>query len=122
MDENVSHSTRRYWNYDPTKGPSGINFTTGIDLMTIPSIAKVHVKLSDMARQRIWRNWELAPLIDIERCSRGLAPGYVYGSTIGPLIATIDIPEGFAEKGKMLGGIEISSTTGEVTILPPETD
>ena len=123
MDENVSHWTRRYWNYDPSKGQSGINFTTGIDTMTIPSIARVHVRLSGMARKRIWQNWESAPLVDIEReRGRGLAPEPVYGAAVGPPIATINIPQGFAEEGRMLGGIEISASTGEVTVLPPETD
>ena len=123
MDSNISHSTRRYWNHDPDKeSQSGLNFTTGIDIMTVPSIAKVHVRLSDMARQRIWQNWESAPLVDIEReRGRGLVPEPVYGASRGPLIATIDIPEGFAEKGRKLGGIEISASTGEVTVLPPET-
>ena len=123
MDENVSHSTRRYWNYDPDKGHSGINFTTGIQTMIIPSMAKIHIMLSDLARQRIWQNWDRAPLIDIEReRGRGLVPEPAYGTSTGPHIATIDVPEGFAEEGRMLGGIEISANTGEVTVLPPETD
>ena len=123
MDENVSHTTRRYWNYDPDKGQSGVNFTTGIDSMTIPSMARIHIKLSDMARQRIWQNWESAPLVDIDReCCRALVPELAYGAGRGPLIATLDIPEGFADKGRMLGGIEISASTGEVTVLPPDTD
>jgi hypothetical protein len=105
-----------------TKGHSGINFTTGIPIMTIPSMAKIHIRLSDLARKRIWHNWESAPLIDLEReKGNGLVLEPVYGASRGPNIATIDIPAGLAEEGRMLGGIEISASTGEVSVLPPET-
>ena len=124
MDNNISHSTRRYWNHDPAKEvQSGINFTTGIEAMTIPSIGRIHIKLSDLARQRIWQNWQSAPLLDIEgERGRDLVPEPAYGVSRGTHIATIDIPEGFAEEGKMLGGFDISPSTGRVTIIPPETD
>lgn len=121
MDENVSHSTRRCWNYVQGKGHSGINVTTGIPIMTIPSMAKIHIKFSDLARQRIWKNWDSAPLIDLER-EKGSGPVLepVYGVSRGPPIATIDIPAGLAEDGRMLRGIEISASIGEVSIIPPE--
>ena len=39
------------------------------------------------------------------------------GLEIGPLIATINIPAGYAAEGEFLGGININQETGEVEIL-----
>ena len=123
-DEEIEHDNRRYWNYDPNKIHSrGLGFVIGIDIKTIPAIAKVHLRLSDLARQRIWENWESVSLVDVEReRSRNVTPETVYGASMGPLLATLNLPAGFAGKGRILGGVQISSDTGEATIIPPETD
>ena len=67
MDEEINHVDRKYWNYDPIRNSSGATgFATGIEMMMAPGIANVHRCLADFARRRIWQNWDMVPLIDIE--------------------------------------------------------
>ena len=42
------------------------------------------------------------------------------GVEIGPLIAEINLPEGYAPSGETLGGISLDPLTGEVRILGPD--
>lgn len=114
LDETVRPAHRRYLMYDltgqrrgvtyPTHGPASID-GIGRVVTKVSELADVRVGFSTMQKQQ---RQSLAALQQ-EAAAQGVG--------LGPHLATINIPEGYAADGEFLGGINFNPKTGEIKIL-----
>lgn len=115
MDETVDHSFRKYHMFDSEQRRFG-NVYTMYGAASIEKIKDVFDVLFRLADPRV----ELSKLAAQNKRQRERDHTLPPGVTIGPLLAEINLPAGFAPEGKVLGGITIDPKTGAVKLIEPE--
>ena len=114
MDETVRPAHRRYLMYDLTGQRRGVTYPT-YGPASIEGIGRVVAKVSELADARV--SFTTMQNKQRQSLARSQKEAAAQGLEIGPLIATINIPAGYAAEGEFLGGININQETGEVEIL-----
>ena len=114
MDETVRPAHRRYLMYDLTGQRRGVTYPT-YRPASIEGIGRVVAKVSELADARV--SFTTMQNKQRQSLARSQKEAAAQGREIGPLIATINIPAGYAAEGEFLGGININQETGEVEIL-----
>ena len=110
MDDTVQHTQRKYLMYDPQGQRRGVSFPTH-GPASVAGIGRVFDRAFELANRRVhFRRPEQSP-------TPAPVQGLPDGVEIGPHIATINLPSGFARDGEPLGGIEIDHDTGEIRIM-----
>ena len=110
MDDTVQHTQRKYLMYDPQGQRRGVSFPSH-GPASVAGIGSVFDRAFELADRRVrFRRPEQSP-------TQAPVQGLPDGVEIGPHIATINLPSGFARKGEPLGGIQIDHGTGEIRIL-----
>ena len=114
MDGTVNHAQRKYLMYDPQRERQGVSFPTH-GPASVPGIKCVFDKAFELADCRVdfrehQRRRRQSP-------KQSLNDGLPVGVERGPLIAEINLAEGFAPAGEPLGGIELDLRTGAVRIV-----
>ena len=114
MDDTVNHAQRKYLMYDPQRQRQGVSFPTH-GPASVAGIKCVFDKALELADC----------LVDFREHQRRLSQsqaqsptdGLPAGVARGPLIAEINLAEGFAPAGEPLGGIELNPRTGAIRIV-----
>ena len=114
MDETVRPAHRRYLMYDLTGQRRGVTYPTHGPASS-DGIGRVVAKAFELADARVG----FTAMQNKQRQSQAGMTAEVGGQTVerGPLIATINIPAGYAAEGEFLGGVSINPKTGAVEIL-----
>ena len=114
MDDTVNHTQRKYLMYDPQRQRQGVSFPThgpasvaGIKCVFEKALELVDCHVDFREHQRRLRQSQTQSPTD------GLPAGVVRG----PLIAEINLAEGFAPAGEPLGGIELNPRTGAIRVV-----
>ena len=113
MDETVIHAQRKYLLYDLQRRSRGVTFPTH-GPASLPGIKRVFDKAFELADGRV--GFSEHQLRERQSSSKHLPDGVERG----PLIAQINIPEGFAKQGEPLGGIAFDDRTGEIRVMGPD--
>ena len=114
MDDTVRHAQRKYLMYNPQRQRQGVSFPTH-GPASVAGIKRVFDKAFELADRGVHfrENQHRSRQSQTQARAHGLPDGV----EIGPQIAEINLPEGFAPAGEPLGGIEIDSRTGEIRII-----
>ena len=103
--------------YDLTGERRGVTYPTH-GPASIDGMGRVVAKVFELADARVgftaMQNMQHQSLAKLQKGSAA------QGADRGPLIATINIPEGFAADGEFLGGINLNRKTGAIEILDRE--
>lgn len=117
MDETVRPAHRRYLMYDLTGRRRGVTYPTH-GPASIDGIGRVVAKVFELADARV-------DFIAMEANRRQSLTGLrkhaeAQGAGVGPHIATINLPAGYAAEGEFLGGVSFNPKSGAVEILDRE--
>lgn len=114
MDDAVNHAQRKYLMYDPRRQRQGVSFPTH-GPASVAGVKCVFDKAFELADCHVGFREHQRKL----RQSQTQSPsdGLPAGVERGPLIATINLPEGFAPAGKPLGGVDLDLRTGAIRIV-----
>ena len=114
MDDTVKHAQRKYLMYDPQRQRQGVSFPTH-GPASVVGIERVFDRAFELAdrRVRLWKHQRRSRQSQTQARAHGLPDGVERG----PLIAEINIREGFARAGEPLGRIAIDDRTGEIRVM-----
>ena len=119
IDTNIDHPQRKYHMYDIKRQRYGIAFPAS-GAASVAGVKKVYDALFEVVDAKI----EVSSRMVKKELAAGVAEttDVAPASTaqVGPLIAEINIPAGFAAEGEPLGGLVINPKSGEVRILKPD--
>ena len=117
LDDTVKHAQRKYLMYDTQRQRQGVSFPTQ-GPASVAGMVRVFEKGFELADRRV----RFSPLQRRPNPSQtpSRLPELPDGVTIGPLIAELNLPEGYARSGEPLGGISLDPRTGEVRVLSPD--
>ena len=118
MDDTLKHAQRKYLLYDPQKQRQGVSFPTH-GPASVAGIQRVFDKAFELADHRVHFAEHQRRLRQSSSQSSG-AHQLPDGVERGPLIAEINLREGFARAGEPLGGIALDHHTGEVRVMHPD--
>ena len=116
LDDTVKHAQRKYLMYDTQRQRQGVSFPIH-GPASVAGMVQVFEKAFELADRRV----KFSPL---QRQPNPLhtpfwLPKLPDGVEIGPLIAELNLPEGYARSGEPLAGISLDPRTGEVRVLGP---
>ena len=114
MDDTVKHAQRKYLMYDPQRQRQGVSFPTH-GPASVVGITRVFDKAFELADCRVRFRETQRRLRQSQRQAR--AHPLPDGVEVGPLIAEINLREGFARAGEPLGGIALDDRTGEIRVM-----
>ena len=113
MDDTVMHAQRKYLMYDPQRHRQGVTFPVH-GPASLAGIKRVFDKAFELADRRVGFSGHQRS--ERQSHSRQLPDGV----EVGPLIAEINIREGFAHHEEPLGGIALDDRTGEIRVMRPD--
>lgn len=114
MDDTVNRAQTKYLMYDPQRQRHGVSFPTH-GPASVAGIKCVFDKAFELADCRVGF-WEYQRRLRQSQ-TQSPADGLPARLVMGPLIAEINLADGFAPAGEPLGEIELNSRTGAIRIV-----